>query len=710
MTAPFRGPRQRPPWSASTGSDPFPDSSPDLPLNRYDHRRLTARDVLVHRLMAEFMTPSPPNCHVFGEIWDRKSAIDSFEPPSPSPLCAARHRLLLDLQVLERLLHTTTSQLLPSQRDNEFPWDEDLWGPNPMPQQRSEPPSNPRTVGEHLLDLVLRHYFELDDMPLRVCISRAAPPTRMPEGPGPDTASRARSDARRCLEDQINRHQAAEGLAWGDPHVALMRQLRQTMAAQPRLDLYDGGILLPQLRRDLESFTCAAVGTKRVFSTRGWTSNWPTNLSGHRPRFIHANPHAPAIEQPSWDYRVDFAYMLNPLDRWNIPGPILVNKPGSGIRCVKGLAVWIDEDDPMSVRDTRRSRCVSEPPDGRFADALLQLSQRPTGRFRLQFMYPRMALSQLDGRSRRRSLSRTRIDEMFDWGTNVGLNTKRAAAAASRKPSLIPPCGNCHSAFPCTPCLQPCGHCGAPSPVAASLLMNDNDGPPKHTSKIPCDLHRHANPHLAPDCPVAPRNRCKCIAFPTLHTAAQCPVPCRGGCGNPAPLGSLKHRNAMTCRARCCMCGLRGHSGRECRLARCRCGGAHLGQDCGWNPTCRVQGCDRFLCGVHCRECGSTEKPFVGWRCRGCLGFEGAGEEAVEGEGEKRGRGRRRRKGRTGDRAGEAATENTVEVETVPAKDVPAVVAALAASRDTEPERESTRQQSLFGDPRTKNPTPRAGR
>ncbi len=97
------------------------------------------------------------------------------------------------------------------------------------------------------------------------------------------------------------------------------------------------------------------------------------------------------------------------------------------------------------------------------------------------------------------------------------------------------------------------------------------------------------------------------------------------------------------------------------------------------------------------------------------MGFEGAGEGAVEGEEEKRGRTRRRRrKGRPGDEAGtqgQKAPERTVEVETVAAVE-PAILAVVppTTGKEAEPEREPARQQSLFGDPRTKNPPPRAGR
>ena len=68
------------------------------------------------------------------------------------------------------------------------------------------------------------------------------------------------------------------------------------------------------------------------------------------------------------------------------------------------------------------------------------------------------------------------------------------------------------------------------------------------------------------------------------------------------------------------MCGIRGHSGKDCRQRKCRCGGVHLGQDCNWRPNCVAKGCGRYWCGLHCRDCGAKEKPLVGWRCWKCLG------------------------------------------------------------------------------------------
>ncbi|TPX11767.1 uncharacterized protein E0L32_007504 [Thyridium curvatum] len=191
-----------------------------------------------------------------------------------------------------------------------------------------------------------------------------------------------------------------------------------------------------------------------------------------------------------------------------------------------------------------------------------------------------------------------------------------------------PPCENCASPdrpHPTAACLRRCGFCGAPNPATADTPELGCD---------PEDLHGwgraqalHPRPHTAPACLVAKVNRCKCAPFPTYHRAKACPVPCarcppitttadgdkkgKGkdtGAGAGAAVRATRHR-AMTCKVRCCMCGIRGHSGHECRQMRCRCGGAHLGQYCGWQPGCRVEGCDRYLCGVHCDECEDRGKP-----------------------------------------------------------------------------------------------------
>lgn len=200
--------------------------------------------------------------------------------------------------------------------------------------------------------------------------------------------------------------------------------------------------------------------------------------------------------------------------------------------------------------------------------------------------WPGLSLEDLDHRTRRRSLSRRHIARMFGDEVRPRLKS-RVNGNAKTKPGVR--CDNCsmgdHKA---EDCILVCGHCGTLG-------------------------------HHALSCNVPKDRRCKCTPFPQFHRARDCDIKCSRPCGNPHPPRHRKHHNAMRCKYRCCMCGLRGHAGIDCNLKSCRCKGKHLGQDCSWNPVCRVEGCDRFLCGVHCRECGSRERPFVGWRCEECL-------------------------------------------------------------------------------------------
>ncbi|WYZ45813.1 hypothetical protein EsH8_IX_000038 [Colletotrichum jinshuiense] len=141
------------------------------------------------------------------------------------------------------------------------------------------------------------------------------------------------------------------------------------------------------------------------------------------------------------------------------------------------------------------------------------------------------------------------------------------------EPSPGLPCRNCldpwHSAG--DDCLEVCGHCGQ-------------------------------NWHMADECGSAPRNRCRCRPFPQGHLVKRCTRACSPGeC--PAP-----HRGglvtAMMCRARCCMCGLPGHAGRDCHLKACRCGRQHLTlEHMPMDRQCAVTNCPRWFCTKHCQAC-----------------------------------------------------------------------------------------------------------
>ena len=279
---------------------------------------------------------------------------------------------------------------------------------------------------------------------------------------------------------------------------------------------------------------------------------------------------------------------------------------------------------------TRRAR--SEPPPGAYMltavpDAYVhacdveergtvKLPKEPSPRdyMRTRYMFEEVLIplyvrcprvSEVDHRVRRRSLSRRHVARMFHVpGREGGCVLDRAARA--EEPRRLG---------------RRCGWCGSAG-------------------------------HASERCPVSKRNRCKCRPWPMYHTARECPVKCSRLCvGAVEGRWEEKHNApAMLCRVRCCMCGARGHGGRDCRLQRCRCGGAHLGQDCGWRPACPVEGCGMYLCPEHCRECGSSRGPLVGWRCAACLANgvpvgERASEKADR-ERQKRWERKQRKKGR----------------------------------------------------------------
>ncbi|KAI5861983.1 hypothetical protein GGS23DRAFT_121585 [Durotheca rogersii] len=205
--------------------------------------------------------------------------------------------------------------------------------------------------------------------------------------------------------------------------------------------------------------------------------------------------------------------------------------------------------------------------------------------------FPRRRISELDKLSRRRSLSRTHIRAMFTDGPKpVPDGSGRASASAKAKHA----CANCAEiTHQTSDCPFPCGYCKSSS-------------------------------HKSRNCKIKANNRCKCRPFPQFHTAFECFVRCSRRCGAAHIPGHFKHKTAMLCSHRCCMCGVRGHCGRQCSLKKCPCGGQHLTQDCRWKVECPAKNCDLYYCHLHCRECGKkkdkqSKDGFVGRTCPECL-------------------------------------------------------------------------------------------
>ncbi|KAI0888790.1 uncharacterized protein GGS22DRAFT_152350 [Annulohypoxylon maeteangense] len=262
----------------------------------------------------------------------------------------------------------------------------------------------------------------------------------------------------------------------------------------------------------------------------------------------------------------------------------------------KGLLFKMFGKSPL--RDIARShrgrpqRSGSVPPVGAWGTVAVRSVDN---RFHLEkkfiIYFVRRRLSELDKLSRRRSLSRTHIREMFT--DKPELFFKQPTGKGGSKP-IKHRCDNCAQYTHRTEnCPSQCGFCGSPF-------------------------------HKASSCQVKSSNRCKCRPFPQYHVALECYIRCSRACGCPHHPGHFRHNNAMMCSFRCCMCGIKGHSGRKCSFKKCPCGEQHLTQDCRWKVECPVKGCNFYLCRFHCRECGKKKEKgnkdhFVGRTCQDCL-------------------------------------------------------------------------------------------
>jgi len=602
---------------------PFP-SRPPQPFDRYVHEPITARDVLVFRIMREVMHPTKFKARILDRPVEN---IQTF-----TQVRAQDTGLGADLHVLRKMLVTNMAGQELDEYSNVV-WDRSC------------------TLGEQIEDLVQRHYLESRDYTFRAWLEAVRPPRHLIDMP------KARVDQK--YRQWLMEEQWVQGKVLDAWHLARARRLqRATQASQSNRRLYDGGAIVALLRRSLDSYL--------IYQAK------PRYRIEERMRDKPVIPVSPEFK----DLRLHF--MVRP-SRPRHPG---VYNAAFFYRDTAAAAQADAERGRAATRTTSRRRTASEPDVTAFVAADLLGHFR---NFHYQIVFPRAPLRYVVRLSRSRSASPTRLADMFVTGcrrsamcsaggregdgsqdaaspplptssdgragepsstpaperrqAEQGYSMREAGDATTAAPSSpapavgltpamrfcvgccmyhafpsgspsYPPCDNCaQTTHRTSDCRSRCGFCGAPNPqlqrsAAPSALA---------------ELDRHTNPHAAARCPVAKANRCKCVAFPQFHAADECPIPCSRDCGNPAPPGSWRHRNAMTCRSRCCMCGIRGsHSGKECRLRTCRCKGKHLGQDCGWNPTCRVPGCDRFLCGLHCRGCGSAEKPFIDRRCRRC--------------------------------------------------------------------------------------------
>ncbi|KAI0196036.1 hypothetical protein EV127DRAFT_418022 [Xylaria flabelliformis] len=275
-------------------------------------------------------------------------------------------------------------------------------------------------------------------------------------------------------------------------------------------------------------------------------------------------------------------------------GSCFVVLPGAGHRAVRRLSFsMMAKSNHLHHHHQvpKRSQSLPNLESWGIAKPSLEYSREPKSEIPYLAFFLRKSLSELYKLSRRRSLSRSHIRAMF---TDKPRWIVEDSNSRNRRPRCRYPCSNCAQYTHETKnCSSNCGYCGS-------------------------DEHRARN------CTMKASNRCKCQPFPQFHRASKCHIQCSRRCGSPHFPGNYKHLNAMLCSHRCCMCGIKGHSGTKCSLKKCPCGEQHLTQDCRWKVECSGKGCNYYLCSLHCKECGTkrekgSENAFVGRTCRNCL-------------------------------------------------------------------------------------------
>ncbi|KAI1089567.1 hypothetical protein F5B19DRAFT_466706 [Rostrohypoxylon terebratum] len=454
----------------------YPLNGLDLDFDRYEHRPLGPREIMVNRIMEDFMAPKRVKAGVYNktgvyrEPWLQIKALDK--------------RLGLDVQVLLKLLRThfdwpprfTLTKELSTFLSMIFIWPS-------VPPTRSD-------LASAILGMIERHYLECHPS-LRIIL--------------------------RCFQSRSSMDGPTHEPGWKKDVIEHLKGFQQAKETQYLHHLYSRGHYVPTgpVGAQLSVVPCFIVACKSNFKA-GRKTVFEVMPGVHRGR-------------------------------------------------------------------PRHSRSV--PPAGTWGTAAIK-SHNWEEKFVIYF--PRHRLSKLDKLSRRRSLSRTHIQEMFSEKPRLFCEKPTGKYSFQKK------CENCaqhthHTKY----CRARCGFCGSPS-------------------------------HKASSCKVKSSNRCKCQPFPQFHTAEDCYIRCSRVCGCPYHPGHFRHNNAMTCSYRCCMCGIKGHSGRKCSLKKCPCGERHLTQDCRWKVECPAKGCYYYLCSLHCRECGKkkdkeTKDSFVGRTCQDCL-------------------------------------------------------------------------------------------
>ncbi|KAI0109752.1 hypothetical protein F4814DRAFT_424512 [Daldinia grandis] len=483
----------------------YPLNGIDLDFTKYEHRSISDRDVIVNRIMQEYMSPERVKAVVYNKRFDQDAKFHQIK---------SRDRELgLDIQLLSKMLRTdNNSPFAGAELQRLFLPSAGIFIGTLKYYVLTEPDV---TVSKAILGLVERYYLESEPS-MRAWLGHLYRSR-------PDLVATHKSGWAKDMKDQLKSYGP-----FSKTHYCY--------------SLFSGG---HHLRINASSNVEFSIDPQ--FISRRWLSILKFRLPPNLPQACNHS---------------------------------------------KSPAKTFHFVNTGCVHRGRPQRSRSLPPSDAWDTAALNIKDTWDIEDKWIIYFPRRPLSELDKLSRRRSLSRTHIRAMF---TNRPKVFEKKPAQKRVQGQIRNPCANCsqYSSHRSSACPLGCGYCNSPS-------------------------------HKASACPTKASNRCKCMPFPQYHTAFECHIYCSRKCGCPSIPGLGHHRNAMLCSHRCCMCGAKGHSGRECSLKKCPCGGNHLTQDCRWKVECPAKNCNFYLCHLHCRECGkkkngASKGRFVGRTCQDCL-------------------------------------------------------------------------------------------
>ncbi|ROW02300.1 hypothetical protein VSDG_02353 [Cytospora chrysosperma] len=265
----------------------------DLPFERYEHRRLAARDILVHRIISKLLYPGSRGlAQVYGTRRSNAHGLHNFGAVRKYDRILAR-----DLELLRKMLTTCSAT------DNLY---DPFIKPVRMalqPQYRVgglaglQPPTSildlpghegshlQVTIEEEILDLIRRHYLEFDDPSTRLWLDATQPlmPSSyntLPSMPKAKDTHAALAQQRKKV-DWFSRGQDEK--RWYLEDTEHLQSLQGSTRTSHSLRLYDGGALLPPLRQPLLQARAARMKYLTMKTEQG-------DCQGSTPQKLYSMP------------------------------------------------------------------------------------------------------------------------------------------------------------------------------------------------------------------------------------------------------------------------------------------------------------------------------------------------------------------------------------------------------------------------------------